>query len=284
MFVTESEAIFAAYLDNANYRWDYEPDIPSHYKKPDFRISRDGVEILSDVKERSPTEFIPGARHIDPVEGIRKLIEKGREKFKSFGDHICAIIVYNNGDHDTRLESMCIFEAMVGNLGFQASFVPDTGRIDLDSVQSVFLPRGGKMIKHYPTMEPYDSTRNISAIIALESYRIQNPLFAKSYDQQIDRRTTELGRPLTVDERCTIQYDLMFRGIPATLGETSGVTVCTNPFAKHPFPDDIFNGPYDERWSMVDGQLTRVFVGVQRLALGQKMCQEPIVDLGGSLA
>jgi hypothetical protein len=266
-FRTGSERHFAAYLDDANLKWDYEPEIQSHTKRPDFRIWNGDVGLLSDIKERAPTEFVPGFRHVNPIEGIRKLIHTGRKKFKNFSDHICLLVLYNAGDHDTWLEPSCIFEAMLGDGGFTLQFCPGTGSADPDSMQSVFLPRGGEMITHYSTMEPHLSAQNISAVVALKPYRIPNPHFEQAFDEIANRHIVENGRQLTTDERCTLRCELILSGMPATIGDTHGLIVCDNPFAKHPLPPKMINGEFDERWSLVDGALARVFVGKERLAL-----------------
>jgi hypothetical protein len=265
-FKTESERHFATYLDGAEHAWDYEPEIPGHTKRPDFRIIHGSIELLSDVKQRSPTEFIAGCRSVDPITGIRKLIEKGREKFKTFVNHTCALILYNAGDQDTWLEPHCIFEAMLGDGGITLNFSPESGTADPNSAQSVFLPRGGKMIKHYSTMEPHSSTQNISAVVALKPYRIPNPQYEEIVSDIIARQP-HLGRPLTVEERCEVRCDLILGGMPATIGDTFGLSVCDNPFAKRSLPSDVFNGDFDERWSLVDGALTKVFVGKELPAL-----------------
>jgi hypothetical protein len=166
-FKTKSEELFAAYLDEAKHAWDYEPLIPGHTKRPDFHVTDTALGLLFDVKERSPSEMPSGPRCIDPIGKVRKLIESGRQTFKHFKDRPCGLVVYNNGDFDTRLDPFCIYGAMLGQPGIRFPFDPETGTMDGDAAESVFLPRGGKMVKHYEPFEPHDSTRNMSAVIAL---------------------------------------------------------------------------------------------------------------------
>ena len=65
---------------------------------------------------------------------------------------------------------------------------------------------------------------------------------------------------LTDEERAAIVWDL---GVTPTLRQIPRVVVCVNPFARHPLPENAFNGPYDERWALLDGALTRVHAGSQ---------------------
>jgi hypothetical protein len=48
-----------------------------------------------------------------------------------------------------------------------------------------------------------------------------------------------------------------------TLRETPKVVVCINPFARHPLPDRLFDGPYDERWAIQNGTSQQVFAGAE---------------------
>lgn len=260
-FKTVSEQCFADYLDEYGYDWEYEPQFPGKSKKPDFRVRRDAIECLLDVKERSPKHAPPGARNFDPIKGVRKKIEEGREKFKAFGDHLCGLVLYNNGDCDTRFNPWCIFGAMLGDPGLTVPFDVKAGTLDVESAQSEFLPRGGKMIRHYTPLVPHESTMNISAVIVPSLYGVPNPEFDRAVQNEIDRRQDHLGRSLHADERAVVVWEVG-PGVPPTLKRVPRVVVCTNPFAR-PFPDSIFDSPYDERWAIHNDSLERVFAGSQ---------------------
>jgi len=287
-FDTVSERYFADYLDDAKHDWVHHPNIPGQLKKPDFVFSHSGVQVLCDLKERTPNaeqleeqrlegEAIEAGepnqnnpRHFNPVKEVRHSIAEGRSKFKDFDGHLCALIVYNMGRRDMRLDPYTIFGAMLGNPGVGFNLNVETGVVDIGSLQSGFLPRGGAMIRKYAPLTPSKSLRNISAVVALEPYHIPNPLFEDAFNEEMERQKSQLERPLSGEERATIHNDLIIdHGMHASLGNTWGLTVCTNPFASIPFPNDLFTGPYDEHWSIVDDQMTRVFVGEQRLALDQ---------------
>ncbi|MEQ8786499.1 MAG: hypothetical protein RIC55_09375 [Pirellulaceae bacterium] len=262
-FKTVSEELLAEYLDGHQYDWDYEPPIAGKSKVPDFRVRRGALGLLCDVKERSPKTAPPGARAFDPIKCGRKLIESGRDKFVEFDDRLCALVVFNNGDCDTRLDPTCIFGAMLGRPGFSWGVDTRTGRGVPGSAHGVFLERDGKMVSHYRPFTPRASTSNISSVIALSQYRVPNPLFEEAFDEKSAEFLNRLGRELTFGEECELRYSLIENSIPMTLKDVARVVVCVNPFARHPLPDQLFNGPYDERWSIVDGQLRRVFAGGQ---------------------
>lgn len=259
-FQTTSEKLLADYLDQHGYAWEYEPPISGKDKVPDFRIRRETVECLCDVKERSPKPLPPGARNFDPIKGIRKLIKSGREKFREFDCDLCSLVVYNNGDLDTLLLPDYIYGAVLGNPGIEFDFDASSGTLDTQTGRNVFLSRGGQMIRHYAPLEAHDSATNIGAIVILETYRVPNPAFDRAFREQSEEREKRLGRSLTEREECILNVSLL-ESIPAPLTEVPRLVVCTNPFAHHPIPENVFNGPYDERWSIQENHLDRVFVG-----------------------
>jgi hypothetical protein len=261
-FMNISEELFASYLDAAKYPWDYEQAIQGQTKKPDFRIRHTGVELLCDVKQRNATELPEGGGNANPVRRVRELLNKGIKKFKGFDDHLCAVVVYNDCDWQTSLYPFVIFGAMLGDPGIQLDFSPETGTLDPDSAQNVFLRRHGKFIRHYEPLDVYDTPRNISAVIALETEVPKNPVFAQAEAQEVRRRTIELGKPLNGDDRIAIVCGLT-RQMRATLPQIQKVTVCLNPFARHPLPDDLFIGDYDQRWAIVGDTMQRVFAGTK---------------------
>src|SRR4029453_7876120 len=179
-FRTISEQQFAAYLDEAHYQWAYEVPVAGKAKVPDFQVARQCSECLCDVKERAPKSPPPGARNFDPIKGIRKLIESGRQKFAEFSDRPCAVILHNNGDCDTRLDPICIYGAMLGDPGFQFEFDAATESVARDSAKNVFLPRGGKMVECYSPFEAHDSTKSLSAIVVLIACRLPNPEYERA--------------------------------------------------------------------------------------------------------
>jgi hypothetical protein len=264
---TDSERCFAAYLDAAKHEWTYEPAIAGQVKRPDFAVTHDGIQVIFEVKERRSSDdaaLIPmpsGARNFDPVAQTRHLLKKGLETLRDFDGHTCAVVIYNNGNRDARLDPTCIYGSLVGNPGVWANMSADD-TVDAGTIKSGFLEWTADEARRYET------PKNISAIIALDTYRIPNPAFEEAFNKEVDQQTENLKRPLTGREKAEIRQSLMIDGgLRMSLCDAPGVTVCTNPFATISFPESLFNGPFDERWSVVYGGVTRVFAGEHRLAL-----------------
>jgi hypothetical protein len=259
-FKTKSEALFAGYLDSRCYAWEYEPQIAAQAKRPDFRARRRDVLCLIDVKERSAKPPPDKAHNFDPIEGARKLIENGREKFKHFDDYLCVLVVYNNGDCDTRLNVHSMFGAMLGNPGFSVNFDAQRGRVDIDTLQNGFLERGGKLIRHYNPLEPHESPKNMSAIVIMRELGLRAERVQARYQIVAGEMENKLRRSLTENERFELRL-----AIGADLGDdpqtVTQLMVCENPFARQRLPENIFDGPYDERWSVKSGVLDRVVAG-----------------------
>jgi hypothetical protein len=266
-FKTKSEELFAGYLDEHGYHWDYEGTNDGKAKVPDFRVQRDDHDFLCDVKERSPKAPPAGARHFDPIIGIRKLIESGRKKFKEYSNRLCVLVTYNNGDFDTRLDPTSIFGAMLGNPGFQMEIDPAAGRANPETTTNVYLQQGGRMVRHYKPFEPRESPNNLAAIVALTSLQIRNPEFDSVVAKQITSEEGRLDRRLSPGEKFAIRLKVL-RSIRETLGEVTRVMVCENPLAHFVLPSNLFNGPFDERWAIVNGTTSQTFAGENLLGCG----------------
>jgi hypothetical protein len=275
---TESEKLFAAYLDREGHVWDRHPEFPGRRKKPDFSFMHNGVQVLCEVKQREANERQKAelqaymdalladedspsrARNFNPVKNASHLIKGGIETFKEFDNHLCALVVFDAGNPDTRLNPTTIYGTILGNPGFTAQLQTDTGVIDVRSVRATFIEWEGEEERRYRALE------NISAVIVLDLYSLPNPVFEEAFEQEAVRQSAENGRLLTDDEQLAIRYGLLKAGMRMFLEPKPGVTVCVTPDAK-PFPKDLFMGPMDERWEVIEGMPTRVFIGEERLAL-----------------
>ena len=122
------------------------------------------------------------------------------------------------------------------------------------------------MIRHYAPLEAHESKTNLSAVVALTTFRVPNPAFDSECKKAVNDRSARERRELTWEERLEVRFSLL-ESIPMTLRRAPKLVVCTNPFARFPFPSNLFNGPYDERWSVPDGELKRVFAGAELAAL-----------------
>jgi hypothetical protein len=167
----ESEKLFEQYLDSNGFngKWTYEPQIPRKSKKPDYLLYHDGQECFFEVKEMrkkpdEPTEGI--AAWIDPYSGLRTEIDEAREKFKEFKEYSCSLVVFNVSDIHAVLKPICVFGAMLGNLGVTWDIERPEGKLFERTKKNAFLD-GGKMIDNKG--ERLQNT-TISTIVVLEEY------------------------------------------------------------------------------------------------------------------
>jgi hypothetical protein len=284
-YKTVSERHFAAYLENMEYVAEYEPDISEQTTKPDFVFEHDGLEVMCDVVERRPSEkqraaeqleaasvapgdaMKPRARFYDPVKEVRHLIKEKRKKFKGYNGRLCALIMFNNGNRDIRLRPVFMFGAMMGNPGVQGCLSIATGVVDPSSIRSTYLPRGGSMVESYRDKKFHKSLQNVSAIIAMESFQLPNPQYETELAKRIQVRETQLNRYLSAEEKAFDVIDLIEGGISPNVGQAWGLTVCLNPTARIRFPDNVFDGPFDEHWQLTGDCELRIFAGAQRLEM-----------------
>ena len=58
------------------------------------------------------------------------------------------------------------------------------------------------------------------------------------------------------------------------------VVICENPYARIPFPTELFRGPYDERYGNLSGGIQCIFVGEEIKKIEE---QERDIGTQGSL-
>jgi hypothetical protein len=218
----KSEKIFERYLNSNGFRgkWIYEPSISGKSKKPDYLLNHNGQECFLEVKElrKKPDQLTEVAAWVDPYSSLRSTIHKAKEKFREYKQYSCSLVVFNVSDFHAILKPICVFGAMLGNLGVTGDIERTEGKLFERTKKNAFLD-GGKMIDNKG--ERLQNT-TISTIAILEEY--------------ID----------SIDVR-----------------KVPRVIIIENPFARIAFPEDLFVGPFDERWRWTEknGKVERVFVG-----------------------
>ena len=66
-----SEMLFEAYLRSSGYAdFAFEPEIPNTAKRPDYRLSSNGHDLLFEIKEfrAEPDDLTAGFRYFDPYQ------------------------------------------------------------------------------------------------------------------------------------------------------------------------------------------------------------------------
>lgn len=277
---TQSEQMFERYLGAHGYAgWEYEPDIAGQTKHPDYLLRWRGDELLFEVKELRQKRPDPRAAvAIDPYASLRAEIDEAREKFRGFKGNCCSLIVMNIDDWEARLDPEFVIAAMLGDLGVTMAFNAEEGRLIEGTEQSAFLKRG--KMRDPKSGQPQNTT--VSSIIVLEEYAPPNPAYRQALADEVARREAGQGRRLTTDEKVSVNYDLTVeRHLSLHLPAVARVRVIRNPFARIPFPGDLFSGPYDEHWEYTGSQVRRVFAGGPLREIEQ--AEGPTVDDGNKL-
>jgi hypothetical protein len=114
----------------------------------------------------------------------------------------------------------------------------------------VFLPadrsvdrEGGRMLNPY-SGKPQNT--RISAIIVLEVHRDKRKV-EKAWNRARAKREKALGRKLTEPEAEEFKWEAICR-FSQFSRKIPRVAVIDNPFARNLFPEEVFNGEFDERW------------------------------------
>ena len=237
---TPGETIFEDYLARQNLPFEFEKEHPGKSKRPDT-ITWDAKTIVFDVKDfDAPPNVRMGAGTFDPYPRIREKIEQGRDKFKSFKEFCCGLVLFNVGHPEVRLhEEHIMLGSMYGDSGFTFPVNTETGVGDISKMERAFLGRG-KMLR--PNRNAPQNT-TISAVITLSQIR---PHYLSLLDMVHERRRTSPAEIFNEAERTIPNFD-PDRAIPR-------VIVWHNAVARIPFPEGPFCGPYDTHFGVVEEQ------------------------------
>ena len=254
---TVSEELFEEYLAlNEYHDWDFEPMIDGQTKRPDYRLRAADSEFLVEVKELRAKRLHPsGAVCINPYSALRSEIDEARLKFKSLKSYCCSLLVYNVDDWEARLDPHTVFSAMLGDAGFAIAFDPRAGQLISGTERETFFD-GGKM-RPYRNAPPQNTT--ISTIIVLERFRVPDLRFERDFQRAVQRHEQNRQRQLTTEEYLGVRFE-MYGTRPLQIREVPRLCVIENPFAARPLPDQLFKGPYDERW-VLNSELDCIYAG-----------------------
>jgi hypothetical protein len=252
---SRAEVVFEEYLTDQGVTWEYET-LPGQ-RKPDYLIPHATGKCIVEVKliadpDPRPTEgFYPGRP-------VLKKIQRSGEQFREYKNLPCALAVYSEsmfGPYDPSV----LLSAAFGP-GYQQGG-RDYSRLDPGPSFYRFLKRSElPKDKHFlanAKLSPVANT-TFSAIIWLCWHRIRKvdlEVWKRSYAQQ------ESG--ISVDN----QFDLLNEIFPEYgqslhSAETIRVITIENRHRRLPFPEDLFRGPFDQRWGWnADGWCGPVWVG-----------------------
>ncbi len=237
---TAGELLFERYLRSQDLAFDFEKEHAGKSQRPDYSIEWRGSPILLDVKDFDiPDEVLKGfsGGFFDPYTRIREKIEQGRDKFKQFKEVCCALVLCNLGNPFVALEdSYIMLGAMYGDSGFTFPVNTATGIGDDSRIKSTFLGKGKMIRPHWS--KPQNTT--ISALITLDTIQ--------PYCLRLKEMIRE--KPCKSIEDCQMELERTCPNFDVTLA-IPRVIVWHNAVARIPFPPDLFNGPYDCHFGVV---------------------------------
>lgn len=249
----KSERVFELYLNSNGYKakWTHEPSISGKNKHPDYLLESNDEKSFFEVKElrKKLNEPPEQTAFINPYSGLRAKINEASKQFKEYKEYRCSLVVFNIDDRQARLRPNYVFAAMLGDEGVEIDLDAAKGKVIEGSEKLAFLD-GGKMVD-YKRKQPQNTT--ISAIVVLEEFT-DNSEVEKTLIEEIKKR----DKQFTVAEIANIRFD---EGHPVRSRRVPRVVVIKNPYARIAFPDNLFKGPFDERWEMKDNKIVRVFAG-----------------------
>jgi hypothetical protein len=248
---TEGERQFERYLQSAHYSYEFEKSYPGRAKKPDYTVNANQV-FLADVKDFD--QFLPnlGVQQVDVHFRIREKIQAGYKKFKEYKDFSCCVVLQNNGNAHVPSEAPhVVLGCMYGTVAFR---VP------------IFLGDGPPPADEPPAPTPVftgdaqmTATKNttISALLSLREVGV---------GVRRARKIRKERKGMSVDDSIAIATqrfeDFDYREMQL------GVIVWENCHARLPLSRELFTGPYDERYGLMDGDIQRIFCGSGMAEIG----------------
>lgn len=263
---TISERLFEQYLmTNGLYHAAYETCCDSAMHRPDFTLTHNGRTILFEVKQfqATPDDFTPGFAYYDPYRPIREKINAARKQFHEYKELCCCLVLFNDDKPLVDLSPEFVYGAMLGNLGINIPLDVGAARAGKPTAQPVFTT-GGSMHRYQGSEPTAAQNTTISSIIVLQHLRVGY----RRFQAEISRIQRSRG------------HNMRFQELHERMSQAHGTDrdprivqlrtiVHDNPYtpSERLLPDDIFRGPYDERYGSVNGNLKRIYAGLalQRL-------------------
>jgi hypothetical protein len=255
---TPGELLFEEYLrSNGINEFDFEKLQPGSNRPPDYHFQHNGFPVLLDVKDfrGKPKDFTMGSGAYDPYRPIREKIEQGRRKFSDLKPYACGLVLYNHDKPLVDLRPMFVYGAMLGSIAVRIPLDTETGTAQ--GKETTVFAAGGKMLRYgrnETPIEPQNTT--ISAVIALGQLRVGE----KRFHAWVNQEQIKSGRKLTFEE--SIDAATAFQGTDKDVSRAElRVIVYENPYARIAWPRDLFTGPWDERYGLLDHHIRRIYAG-----------------------
>lgn len=252
---TVSEDLFASYLSSRGLAWEYEPDFAG--KRPDYLVHASGGDFVVEVEELRRPDRLPTAG-FSPTGAVREALRRARNQLRGCKHLPSGIVVYSED----------LYRSVTPATVAAAAFGPVFQDARRNDVVEPFAPAFRFPSKNECTTLPpklanpflsrTDNT-SISAVIALMRYRLDEFQVAVWHDllsRQANGEILDPGASIDASARLQDSVPLTYR-----FDGTIRVVVIENRHARIPFPEDVFRGPFDQRWTWQDEWLTPTWIG-----------------------
>jgi hypothetical protein len=240
---TQSEVLFEQYLKSQNLKWNRIAE--SGQKQPDYKVAHGPMTCAFEVKEFADPEIKPTGG-FSPCPPIREKILAASKKFKHYRDSCCALVLWNTS----------IFRSTIPEIVLSAAFGEKVceNRTPLGVEPSVYYFFGRSELR------PNCNTR-FSAIVILAPYQL-NHVRLETWRRLNAKK--QKGEQIEPSDQFNLLAQVESEGVTGSSYEgTIRTIVLENPYAKIPFPPDLFVGPFDQHWSMQLNCFQLSFMGSQ---------------------
>jgi hypothetical protein len=257
------QRLFAEYLDLQAIKWEYEA--VEGNAKPDFLIHHKGSDAIVEVKTVGWPEEISSDGHY-PDQPVRRKIKKAQKQFREYKDKPCALAVHAG----------CMFGPQDPSIMLAAAFgpgvIPSRDHSAIDPSPTYYrCPKWSELpdnLKHLSEpMFKEGINRTFSALLLL-GYHSIDPLHLEVAKLLYTRQQS--GISIQFEDQFNLLNELApnhDRTKPPA--RTPRVIVIENPYARLPFQDDLFRGPFDQRWGWRDGWCGPVWIGSELEAMAK---------------
>jgi hypothetical protein len=246
---TKSEDWFEEYLNSHGYQdWTHEESVQGKPTNPDYCLRFEGNSVYFDVKEFEPQPMSPGFGVFDPYPQIREKINKAARQFKHYKEFPCAVVLSNPRGAFVMLEEWSVRGAMFGDVGFRVPIgLPPREQPEITNV----FRHNGKLLRADREEKRFRiQNTTFSAVLVLDRYPIRKRRIEINY-----KRGQKFGEDAFNKN--------ILNELPDHEEQPLRVSVYENPYARIPFPKDLFRGLYDERWGVEGLNHLRTLVGVE---------------------